>query len=94
MAPRFEYGDTPDVVDDGEADVGGVDAEAEDEAAVTGSEQQQAANELKDLDTDNIIDDDSDGPTTRGNKGDPLAADKQVDQAIDDAEDALESQGK
>ncbi|CAO1615349.1 unnamed protein product [Sympodiomycopsis kandeliae] len=86
MAPHSDPAtEVPEITEDTEQVEQGVDAEAEDEATGTGNEVKQAQNELQDLDTDNIIGGSNEGRTTRGNKGDPLAADKEVDAAVDDA---------
>ncbi|PWN25249.1 hypothetical protein BDZ90DRAFT_234447 [Jaminaea rosea] len=89
MAPRNEYSEPEVVEDDAPAvEESGVDAQAEDEAVTNEPEAKQVQNELGDLDQGNIIDN-SDGPSTRGNKGDPMAADKAIDQDIDNAEQEL-----
>lgn len=76
MAPHAdpEQTDVPEIAEDTQAVEQGVDAQAEDEATGTGSEVQQAKNELQDLDTSNIIGSENQGRQTRANKGDPLAA--------------------
>lgn len=51
MAPQYNESE-PEIQEDDAPVDSGIDAQAEDERAATGSEQQQAANEAGDLDQD------------------------------------------
>ncbi|SPO30317.1 uncharacterized protein UTRI_05781_B [Ustilago trichophora] len=64
-----------------------VDAQAEDEVATSGSDQKQLQAEASELDESNIIDD-SPGVTTRGAKVDATKQEREIDQAVDAAEEA------
>ncbi|CAO1628636.1 unnamed protein product [Jaminaea pallidilutea] len=91
MAPHTEYSE-PEVVEDAQLDSNeGLDAAQEDKQTTTGNEQQQAQNELNNgLDTNNIIDN-SAGVSTRGAKPDVNKQDREIDQAVDSAEQVDQS---
>ncbi|PWN89013.1 hypothetical protein FA10DRAFT_302400 [Acaromyces ingoldii] len=63
-------------------------ASAEDEQATLPSEGKQLDQEAGELDESNIISDESGpaGKSLRGNRGDPMAADKEIDNVIDQQE--------
>ncbi|SOV05424.1 uncharacterized protein UDID_07672 [Ustilago sp. UG-2017a] len=64
-----------------------VDAQAEDEVASSGSEQRQIDTDASELDQNNIIDD-SPGVSTRGAKVDATKQEREIDQAVDAADQA------
>ncbi|PWN22676.1 hypothetical protein BCV69DRAFT_296657 [Microstroma glucosiphilum] len=80
MAPQYNESE-PEIQEDDAPVDSGIDAQAEDERAATGSEQQQAANEAGDLDQDNIIDN-SAGVSTRGAKVDAMKQDREIDSDV------------
>ncbi|SAM85101.1 uncharacterized protein UBRO_07672 [Ustilago bromivora] len=64
-----------------------VDAQAEDEVASSGSEQRQIDTDASELDQNNIIDD-SPGVSSRGAKVDATKQEREIDQAVDAADQA------
>ncbi|KAJ1596736.1 hypothetical protein NDA14_005562 [Ustilago hordei] len=64
-----------------------VDAQVEDEVASSGSEQRQIDTDASELDQNNIIDD-SPGVSTRGAKVDATKQEREIDQAVDAADQA------